>query len=227
MAYTPIPTKSTGDTWAHTDHNTYWRDNMAAGVPDIFTTKGDIAAATGADAATRRPVGANGSYLFVDSSKSDGLYWKARGYYISRHKIAAAPAIADSTATIINFATESFDPGSAVTTGAAWKYTAPLTGYYHVAASVLCQASANWAENEDAYLAAYVDDSPVSYLCHFFACAAASGGYGIGMSGSTVVYMAATSFVDVRIYQTSGANLTITNDPDACWVSVALMQYAP
>jgi len=46
MTYTAVPTKSTGDLWTAANHNTYIKDNFAAGVPDIFTTKGDIAVAT-------------------------------------------------------------------------------------------------------------------------------------------------------------------------------------
>lgn len=49
--YTPVPTVNTGDLWTAANHNTYMRDNFAAGVPDIFTAAGQIVYATGADAA--------------------------------------------------------------------------------------------------------------------------------------------------------------------------------
>jgi hypothetical protein len=51
MAYNPVPTVATGDPWSAANANTYWRDNFAAGVPDIFTAAGDMAYATAANVA--------------------------------------------------------------------------------------------------------------------------------------------------------------------------------
>jgi len=52
MAYTAVPTVSTGDLWTAANQNTYLKDNMAAGVPDIFTAAGQLAVASAANAAT-------------------------------------------------------------------------------------------------------------------------------------------------------------------------------
>lgn len=75
MAYNPVPTVTTGDLWTASNHNTYIRDNFAAGVPDIFEAKGDIAVASGANAAGRLPVGSNGQILMADSSRTLGVKW--------------------------------------------------------------------------------------------------------------------------------------------------------
>lgn len=50
-------------------------DLIALGVPDIFAAKGDLAAASGADAASRLAVGANGRVLMADSAQALGLTW--------------------------------------------------------------------------------------------------------------------------------------------------------
>lgn len=76
MSYSACPTVATGDLWSAANHNTYIRDNFAAGVPDIFTTKGDLAAATGPDAATRLGVGTNGQFLKADSPSAPGVKWE-------------------------------------------------------------------------------------------------------------------------------------------------------
>lgn len=67
MAYTPIPNSkiAVGVKWEYTDLNTYIANNMSANPPDIFTTKGDIAYATGSQALTRLPVGTAGQILGV------------------------------------------------------------------------------------------------------------------------------------------------------------------
>lgn len=52
------------------------RANFQAGVPDIFTTKGDIAVATAADTAARLAVGADDATLVPDASTATGLAWQ-------------------------------------------------------------------------------------------------------------------------------------------------------
>jgi hypothetical protein len=68
MAYSPVPTVTTGDTWSAANHNTYIRDNFAAGVPDIFTAAGDLPYATAANAAAALAIGAAGQVLKVNAS---------------------------------------------------------------------------------------------------------------------------------------------------------------
>jgi hypothetical protein len=67
MAYNPLPTLSTGDTWSAANANIYWKDNFAAGVPDIFTAAGDIAYATAANAASPLAIGTAGQVLKVNT----------------------------------------------------------------------------------------------------------------------------------------------------------------
>ena len=64
MAYTVVPTITTGDVATAAWGNTHIKDNFDAGVPDIFTTDGDMAVATGANAAERVAV-MNASNLLI------------------------------------------------------------------------------------------------------------------------------------------------------------------
>lgn len=73
--YNPVPTVATGDLWTASNHNTYIRDNFAAGVPHIFTTKGDLAVALGSQAAGRLGVGDNGDVLMAASAEALGMAW--------------------------------------------------------------------------------------------------------------------------------------------------------
>jgi hypothetical protein len=75
MSYTPVPIVMAGDWIDEVFINTYWRDNMAAGVPDIFTTKGDLAIGSGNDSAGRLGVGADGTLLMADSLAALGMKW--------------------------------------------------------------------------------------------------------------------------------------------------------
>jgi len=75
MSYTPVKTVTDGMAWTAKDCNIYFRDNFAAGVPDIFTTKGDLAVASDSDAAGRLGIGTNGKILTADSVESLGAKW--------------------------------------------------------------------------------------------------------------------------------------------------------
>jgi len=75
MTYSPVPTVATGDLWTASNHNTYIRDNFAAGVPGLFTTKGDMAVASASQIAARLGIGSNGQVLTPDSGQTLGMKW--------------------------------------------------------------------------------------------------------------------------------------------------------
>jgi len=74
MAYRVVPTVSTGDAWTAINHNTYIKDNFASGVPDIFTTAGDMIYASTANAGSRLGIGTAGQYLRMNSAET-GVEW--------------------------------------------------------------------------------------------------------------------------------------------------------
>lgn len=76
MAYTPVPAFFVDDIIDEIFLNTFWRDNMAAGVPDIFSAKGDLPVGLGVDSVGVLPVGTNDQVLAADSSQATGLKWK-------------------------------------------------------------------------------------------------------------------------------------------------------
>lgn len=84
MSYSPVPEVEPGDLWTASQHNQYIKDNFAASVPDIFTTKGDLAAGTGADACERFGVGTDGQTLVADSTQTTGLNWGTPGFLDKR-----------------------------------------------------------------------------------------------------------------------------------------------
>ena len=107
MAYSALPSKTSSDTLDLADYNKI-KGNFEAGVPDIFTTKGDLAAGTAADAADRLAVGANNSILIAKSGETTGLYWQpvhgARVYNSGNIDPAT------STWVTLTFDSERFDP---------------------------------------------------------------------------------------------------------------------
>lgn len=78
MPYTPVPAVSAGDWIDEVFINTYWVDNFAAGVPDMFSAKGQLSVGLGVDSMGILNVGANGTILTADSAEPTGLKWIAR-----------------------------------------------------------------------------------------------------------------------------------------------------
>ena len=74
MGYSALEQKVTGDPWTSREYNQL-ADNLTAGVPDILTTKGDIAVATGENVAARLGVGSNGTILVAASGEATGVKW--------------------------------------------------------------------------------------------------------------------------------------------------------
>lgn len=220
MAYTAVPTKNTGDTVTAAEWNAYVKANQEAGVPDIFTTKGDIAVATAADVAARLAVGIDGQALFVDSTTATGLIWGDGGPR-ARYKNDADQVIGNASATIVRYDTVDYDSDTAVTTGAAWKFTVPATkdGYYLVVASCYLEASANWEVNERVDLGLYKNGNLYSYLSSL--CMQAAGTYIVFVCGLSVVSLVATDYIDVRLYQNSDANVTVENDGNFNHIAIA------
>ena len=60
----------------------------------------------------------------------------------ARYSSTAGQSITNATTPVVDFATKTFDSHGAVTTGASWKFTAPISGKYNVRASILWASAA-------------------------------------------------------------------------------------
>ena len=223
MAYTPIPTQNTGDLWTAANHNTYIKDNFAAGVPAIFTAKGDLAVASASGVAGRLAAGTNGHALQADSTQALGMKWAgiAGGAVAARYTMSGTTSVANTTSTIVNYATSVFDTHTAVTAGAAWKFTVPASmgGYYLVTATAYLQTSAAWGPDEYARLELFKNNSLNTYLGSKFITTATS--CSVFVIGAAIIALAAADYIDVRMYQNSGSTLTVDGDGNLGHISIA------
>lgn len=219
MAYTAMATRATGYVATATDWNEIV-DNFAAGAPDLFTTKGDLAIGTGANAAARLAVGTDGQVLTADSGEATGLKWASISAGVhARAKVSSTKALASGSTVIIDYDTEEYDTGSDVTTGAAWKFTAPANGYYLVQASVVLESSNAWGVNEYLKLELFVDGSLYMLLDQINMQAA--GTYQVALNGSTIVYLTATQYIDIRATQNSGSSINIASAGEQSYISIS------
>jgi hypothetical protein len=225
MAYTPVFSRITGQSVSADEWGIYIKDNFAAGVPDIFTTKGDLAVGTAADTAARLGVGTTGYVLLCASAEATGLIWSALPLAVAAaaYSVSAELTLVSASHHIIDYSTLIYDDDTAVTVGAAWKYTVPAAkgGYFFVTATLLIKSSTAWGEAETAILELYKNNALYCYLCQFNAQVAASAGFQVFLSGGALIELVATDYIDVRVYNGAGATLTSDASTTASHISIA------
>lgn len=138
----------------------------------------------------------------------------------ARYSNSSLLSVSDSTRTIVNFGTSTYDSNSAVTTGSSWKFTAPYTGRYRVTAAVEFDAGAGWNAGEQAYMSLHKNGASgiTSGLDDWFAETTTSR-Y-VKLKGSDTILLTATDYIDVRVYQTSGASRNIVADARENYISI-------
>lgn len=172
---------------------------------------------------------ANGADLALGVDSSNNLEWEsvdvvtATGTQTLTNKVVTnvvdntrayakatrgtAQSIPNNSSTIVDFATTVLDSRTAITTGAAWKYTVPAGhgGVYLVSATVGLDGGAVWPGE----LRVFKNGSLDTVLD---VVASAGGTQSAAMNGSTLMSLAAGDYIDIRIIQITGGSVnTIAN----------------
>jgi hypothetical protein len=125
---------------------------------------------------------------------------------VARYLRTSTQTVTDGNNDIIDYATADFDSHSAVTTGASWKFTAPISGYYRVDASVFLSYAATVDDNMK--LAIYKNGTEYSILQREEADASVTKAHTVG--GSDIVSLDKGDYIDVRL-EASGSNGPVSN----------------
>lgn len=138
----------------------------------------------------------------------------------ARYSTAAGQSIPNGGSdNIINFGDKSFDTLNAVTTGASWKFTAPVSGIHEVSSLLTFTSGGGWTNGEEAQLSLYKNGVFYTYMALYVAPATHTGR--VVLNGTTRVQLNAGDYIDVRIYQGSGAALTLLNSGNINYVDIA------
>lgn len=116
--------------------------------------------------------------------------------------------ILDSTSTIIDADVKDIDTHGAVTTGASWKFTAPVSGNYSVYATLGIGGGVSWAASgEIAQIILYKNGASQYVLMSNYPQVATTAR--IYVAGGGLIQLNAGDYIDFRIQQTSGETVTI------------------
>lgn len=204
MAYSPLPTKSASDTITLTNWDNI-RDDFIAGVPDIYTTKGDLGPATGADVAARLGVGADDSILVADSASNVGMSWQL----IPAARVFNASAIDPATSTWVSltFDSERYDTDAVHTpTGSTQRLTVPTNGagLYLVGGNVEFAAlDANTGTYGTRILLNGTTVIAEDFMEH-------AGNNVVNQNVHTVYSLAATDYVELQAFTSKDLNVNAT-----------------
>jgi hypothetical protein len=129
---------------------------------------------------------------------------------------AVAATMTDNVVTIVNFGTADIASAN-VTTGASWRYTSPSAERILVAACVTVvypNPGASTYDHEAFFFKNGAQWRKFGQVRHV----AVTGE--ITSCGTTVSDQAATDYIDVRVYQLTGANRVLLNASDANHISI-------
>lgn len=115
----------------------------------------------------------------------------------ARYTTAAGQSISNGATSIIDFATKDYDTHGAVTTGASWKFTAPIAGLYSVKALVRYANSLAWSSGSYVSALLYKNGSSFSTQDTLFQ-ATVTPAQGPAASLSDSVWLNAGDYIDLR-----------------------------
>jgi hypothetical protein len=140
---------------------------------------------------------------------------------IARYTTAAGQSIANASDVLIDFGTKDIDTTASVTTGGSWKFTAPTSGYYKVSGLIEFTNGGGWSNvgNEEAFVSLYKNGSS-QYRIGSIQAQAAHGNYFAIPLATTIIQLNAGDYVDLRVYQSSGASLALLNSSIANWIAI-------
>lgn len=164
------------------------------------------------------PLNASGAGNFVTVERISGPSAIAASESVNaRYTSTAGQSIANATTAIVDFGTKDYDSHGAVTTGASWKFTAPISGKYSVSTRMRW-SSAAWAaigNNTTTYL--YKNGSEYSYLdnLHFASTNA------IFSNGYDEIYLLAGQYIDIRVSHDESAARSFDANANRVTVSIS------
>jgi hypothetical protein len=159
----------------------------------------------------------NGSHFSIQRISSPQTI--AMGEVVAaRYTSSSGQSIPDIIASTVNFNTKEYDTHNAVTTGTNWKFTAPVAGTYHVSSYVMynsftISSSATIYLSVDKNNVYYADISRLVIGTH-------TNTYSNALFGSTSLRLNAGDTINIKTFQSTGSNRTLSPDSKYVWVAI-------
>jgi hypothetical protein len=126
--------------------------------------------------------------------------------YTARAVALANTPLPSGVATVVNYETLSFDPWGAISVGAAWRWTAPWSGWVGVTAGLRVETGGAVQLGEYVLAAVYRRGVQVANLAYVDW---VNNAPGLWLQGSDVIAVTAGDWLDVRVAHNAGATLNV------------------
>lgn len=136
----------------------------------------------------------------------------------ARYTSAAGQSIPNGTGAVVDFGTKDYDTHGAVTTGASWRFTAPIQGYYECSAFIK-YASASFTGGNEASLYLRKNGTNTSRPSYFIA---ATGTQQPSVLVRDVLFLNAGDYVDFFSEHGEGSNRVLRSDATHVYCSIIL-----
>ncbi len=138
----------------------------------------------------------------------------------ARYTNNAGQAIPSGAATIFNFVDQDYDDHNAVTTGAAWKFTAPFDGVYALD-SLITFSNQSYTAGASIILAIYKNGVEI---VNSYGIVEVTTSNLFGKQASSEIDMVKGDYLDVRISQGSGGTRTTQTGGQYNFISISLVR---
>ena len=153
-------------------------------------------------------IGGDGTQSYIDIYRLSGPNAVAASESVVEiYESNAAQSIANNTNTILNFEDKVKSSHGAVTTGASWKFTAPIAGDYDINAIAAFGSMTTFASAELIVMGIYKNGGGILEDYVTFGYTGAADTFSFSISGT--IPLLAGDYIDVRLRQTSGGALSI------------------
>lgn len=143
--------------------------------------------------------------------RSTGIYLpRMSKFCVAQATVNDTQSIPAGVTTVIDFMVVTYDPWSAITTGAAWKFTVPLgkSGWYHFDGGIRYNDAA-WTVNQYATFDAIVNAATSKRMQAYRA--EANSTHTVNLLGGTSMYLAEDDYVQFNSLHNNAGALTIPN----------------
>lgn len=200
------------------------------GAPPIYdsTVGNDTLSLNAGDVIYMMAVNNNTTALTIDGARmlleriSGPAQIAASETVAAKYAATTAFSLGNDVATKIDFNSKVYDSHNAVTTGASWKFTAPISGIYEVSSAIIINAARSATEVFAFDISVYkisggtdVLDTKMNRLDTF-----GTGNAFPGISGTTKLKLLAGESVYIAGKQSSGSSRNLTANGAENWVTI-------
>ncbi|UOF83102.1 caprin-2 domain protein [Caudoviricetes sp.] len=133
---------------------------------------------------------------------------------------AASTTCPHAAYATVNFDQQITDSHGAVTTGASWKFTAPVAGRYSVKTNVMTGGTTGWAAGEGLTMRLRKNGSLFRYLHDEVVENTTSQNIFRKARGASNIRLLAGEYIDVQVYQSSGVSLVCGGDSNLTYIDI-------